>query len=176
MKKIKKILMVGAILLAICITVSAVSADDGWSFNFGSSESSNSDGGFFSLNTGTNELQIQMLNYTIPNDYKENESFRTVGVATNQSSFPDDTKITAGQFVNGNESIFVKVFFRDTPFEEDGYNPAEGAVAKEIADEDGWLLEDEDGVTFDFIEDGQIVEINATNEQVIESILKSADD
>ena len=112
MKKIKKILMVGAILLAICITVSAVSADDGWSFNFGSSESSNSDGGFFSLNTGTNELQIQMLNYTIPNDYKENESFRTVGVATNQSSFPDDTKITAGQFVNGNESIFVKVFLR----------------------------------------------------------------
>lgn len=173
-EKMKKILMVGAILLAICISISAVSADEGWSFNFGSSESSNSDGGFFSLNTGTNLLEIQKLQYTIPDGYKENESFRVVGVDANESSFPDDTKETAGQFVNGDDSIIVNVFYRDTAFEEDGYVPAEGAVTEKIAGQNGWITEDEDGVTFDFVKDGKIVEIDTPNEQVLQSILESA--
>ena len=40
----KKILMIGVFLIAIFISVSAVSADDGWSFSFSSSDSTNSDG------------------------------------------------------------------------------------------------------------------------------------
>lgn len=175
-KKMKKILMVGVILLAICISISAVSADDGWSFSFGESESTNSDGGAFSLNTANNQLQIQMLNYTIPDGYKENESFRVVGETLNQSSFPDDTKVTAAQFVNGDDIITVKVYFRDVEFEEEGYTPDEGAVAKEIAGQDGWIQEDDDGVSFNFVEDGKIVEIDTPDEKTLETILKSAQD
>ena len=171
----KKILMIGVVLLAICISVSAVSADDSWSFNFGSSESSNSDGGFFSLNTANNLLEIQKLQYTIPDGYKENESFRTVGEDAGLSNLPEGTKLTAGEFINGDDSIIVKVFFGDTTFEKDGYTPAEGAVEKQIAKQDGWLLEDDEGVTFNFVKDGKLVEIDAPDEKVVEDILASAD-
>ena len=172
----KKILIIGAILLAICISISAVSADDSWSFNFSSSESSNSEGGAFSLNTVNNLLQIQGLNYTIPEEYKENESFRAVGEDANLSSLPENSKITCAEFINGNDSIIIKTFFHDQPFDEDGYTPAKNAVKKEIADQEGWLEEYEDGVTFDFVEDGKIVEIFAPDEKVLETILKSTDD
>lgn len=167
--------MIGAILLAICISVSAVSADDSWIFNFSESESSTSNGGFFSLNTANNLLEIQKLQYTIPDGYKENESFRTVGENANMNNLPEDTKITAGEFINGDDSIIVKVFFGDTTFEKDGYTPAEGAVEKEIAKQDGWLLEDEDGVTFNFVKDGKLVEIDAPDEKIVEEILASAE-
>ena len=78
---------------------------------------------------------------------------------------------TCAEFINGNDSIIIKTFFHDQPFDEDGYTPAENAVKKEIADQEGWLEEYEDGVTFDFVEDGKIVEIFAPDEKVLETIL-----
>lgn len=70
-EKNEKNIMIGVILLSICVSISAVSADDSWSFNFSSSERSNSEGGAFSFGSN-NLLQIQGLNYTIPDGYKEN--------------------------------------------------------------------------------------------------------
>lgn len=166
--------MIGAILLAICISISAVSADDSWSFSFGSSESSNSEGGAFSIGTN-NALQIQGLNYTIPDGYQENESYRVVGEDTNQSSFPENTKITSTQFINGNDSVIIKVIFGDEKFEKDGYTPSENAVEKEIAGVNGWIEEFNDGVCFDYVNDGKIIEIFTPDEKVLESILESSD-
>ena len=170
----RKILMIGVILLAICVSISAVSADDSWSFNFSSSESSNSEGGAFSFGSN-NLLQIQGLNYTIPDGYKENESFRVVGDDVNQSSMPEGSKITSAQFINGNDSIIIKAIFGDEKFDKDGYTPSDSAVEKEIAGQQGWIDEFDDGVCFDYINDGKIVEICAPDEKVLESILESAD-
>ena len=170
----KKILMIGAVLLAICISVSAVSADDSWSFNFGSSESSNSNGGFISLNTANNLLEIQKLQYTIPDGYKENESYRVVGEDTNQSSFPEGTKITSCKFIKGDDSIIIKVIFSDEEFKADEYTPSDNAVEKEIANQSGWLEEFNDGMCFDYVKDGKIVEIFAPDEKVIESLIESS--
>ena len=62
LKKMNKLFMFLFVLLAVGLTVSAVSADDGWNFNFFSSESTNSDGGAFSF--GDNQkLNIQQLDY-----------------------------------------------------------------------------------------------------------------
>ena len=48
----RKILIIGVLLLAICVSIGAVSADDGFSFNWSSSDSSNSDGGQISFDNG----------------------------------------------------------------------------------------------------------------------------
>ena len=57
--------MIGAVLLAICITVGAVSADDSWSFSFGETEVSNTEGGAFSL-SDKNLLEIQKNTFHYP--------------------------------------------------------------------------------------------------------------
>jgi hypothetical protein len=168
----RKILMIGVILLAICVSISAVSADDSWSFNFSSSESSNSEGGAFSFGSN-NLLQIQGLNYTIPDGYKENESYRVVGDDVNQSSMPEGSKITTAQFINGNDSIIIKAVFSDEKIDE--YTPTDNAVEKEIAGQKGWIEEFNDGVCFDYLKDGKLVEIFTPDEKVLESILESAD-
>ena len=61
---IKKILMIGVILLAICVSLGAVSADDGFSFSWSSSDSSSSDGGDISFDNG--KLKLQGIELTIP--------------------------------------------------------------------------------------------------------------
>ena len=171
MKKMKKILMIGAILLAICISISAVNADDSWSFNFSSSESSNSEGGEFSLNN--NQLQIQGLNYAVPDGYKENETYRSVGEDANLSSLPEDSKITCAEFIKGNDSIIIKIFFSNEKFEADQYTPADNAIEQKIGNQDGWIQKFDDRVIFDYVEDGKIVEIVAPDEKILESLIKS---
>ena len=162
------------VLLAVGLTVGAVSADDDWSFNFGSSESTNSNGGAFVF--GDNQkLNIQQLDFTIPDGFKENESARIVGVEANNSAFPG-FKATEGQFIKGNDQIIVKVFFGDKKLDDDEYSPDANAVKKEIGDTDGYYKTYEDGVSFDFVEDGKLVEIYASNDDILTSVMKSFDD
>lgn len=165
--------MVGVILLAICISISAVSADDGWSFNFSSSDSSNSNGG--SVNIDNNKLTIQGLTFTIPDGYKEDESYRVVGEDANQSSF-QGAKISTVKFVKENDSIIIKTVFGDQKYDKDGYTPDTNAVSKKIADEDGFFNTYNDGVSFTYFEDGKIVEIFAPDENVIQTLISSSSD
>ena len=65
----RKILIIGVLLLAICVSIGAVSADDGFSFSGSSSDSSNSDGGQISFDNG--KLKIQDIELNIPDGYKE---------------------------------------------------------------------------------------------------------
>ena len=73
----KRILVIFAVLLALCVCVSAVSADDSWSFNWSSSSSSNTDGG--QLNVVNNEVNIQGFKFVIPDGYTHNESADEIG-------------------------------------------------------------------------------------------------
>ena len=71
-ENMKKIIIVLSVLLAVCLAISAVSADEGWSFNFSSEESSSSSSNGGEVNFNNGKLKIQCLEFTIPEGYKEN--------------------------------------------------------------------------------------------------------
>ena len=166
----KKIVTLGVLLLAVIISVSAVSAFE-WSFS--SSDNSNSNGGSVSLDN--NVLKIQGFEYTIPEGYKENESAKIVGEDADQNIFPG-FKISSETFEKGDDAIIIKVVFGDEDMDEDEYTPGENATATEIADTEGYITKYTDGVSFDYVEDGKIVEIFAPDEQTLSSLLSSSDD
>ena len=168
----KKILIVFAALLAICLTVSAVSADDGWSFSFSSSESSNSDGGVMSFENG--KLVLQDVEFTIPDGYKENESAQKLAA---DAEDVDDAKYSVCQFLKDGKELIVKVFFFDenTNLEFNNLEPSDSEVEKTIAGIDGVYDANKYGdntPTFRFLEDGKLVEVNAPDDDTIDSILK----
>ena len=166
----KKIMMVGVILLAICLSISAVSAFE-WSFGESSSDSTNSDGGSISLEN--NELTIQDIKYVIPEGYKENESAKILAEEADQNAFPG-FKISSEKFDKGDDSIIIKVVFGDEKFDKDSYTPADEAVSKNLANVNGYLTEYNDGVSFDYIVDGKLVEIFAPDEETLSSVLESS--
>ena len=168
----KKILMISAILLAICLTVSAVSADDDWSFSFSSSESSNSDGGAMSFENG--KLVLQDIEFTIPDGYKENESAQKLAA---DAEDVEDAKYSVCQFLKDGEEIIVKVFFFDEAANQEftSLEPSDDEAEKTIAGIDGVYNANKYGdntPTFRFLEDGKLVEVNAPDDDTIDSILK----
>ena len=166
----RKILIIGVLLLAICVSIGAVSADDGFSFSWSSSDSSNSDGGQISFDNG--KLKIQDIELNIPDGYKENESAQKLA---EKAEDMDDAKFSLCSFLNGDKEIVTKVFFSDefnfnklTP-DDDG-----SSVEKTMAGTDGVYFEDKygDGTpTFEFLKDGKIVEVNAPDDDTIEEVI-----
>lgn len=172
----KKFLIVGVLLLAICVSIGAVSADDdddGWSFDFSSSDSSNSDGG--SVQIKNNVVTIQGFKFTIPDGFKENESAKMVGEDLDDDSLPNCKESTVA-FNKGDDRYLISVIYSDTEFDEDTYVPNNNTTAKEIADTDGWYQEYDGGVSFEYIEDGKLVHLFAPDKKGISSLIKSSDD
>lgn len=169
----KKILMVAAILLAICLTVSAVSADDDWSFNFSTSESTNSDGGSISFDNG--KLVIQGIELTIPDGYEENESAQKLAEDADEI---EDAKYSACQFIKDGKEIVVRVFFfnDDVDKEFTSLELLDGEVDKTMGGIDGAYNPDlygDNTPTFRYLKDGKMVTINAPDDDTINSILKN---
>lgn len=164
--------MIGVVLLAACISVSAVSAEDnGWSFSFSSSDSTNSDGG--SVQLDNNVLTIQGFKFTIPEGFVENETAKVVGEDYNASQ---GLKISTDAFDKGDERILISVIFGSAELDDDTYTPTATATAKKLADEDGWVDEYDGGVAFDYIEDGKLVHVFAPDEKTLVSLLQSSHD
>lgn len=160
----RKILFVVLAIFAICITVSAVSADEGWSFSFGSE--SNSDGGSVEINN--NDLKIQDEKFTIPEGFKEVEKERLVA---NESAIVKGAKVTTCVLQKGNETILVEVHFADGGVEN--ITGPEGSENVTIGGHSGYLSTDDDNETvFDFGANSKLVEIIAPNQELIEAVLK----
>ena len=171
-KKMKKLIIVLTVLLAICLTVSAVSAEDGsWGFKFSSDESSssNSNGGSIEFKNG--ELTVQGLKFAIPDGFKENETAKAVGEQADQNSFPGSS-ISVDRFDKGNESVIVKVVYNKDKNLGDDFVANNNTVSKKIANHDGYFLDYDDGVSFTYIDDGKVVEIFAPSEDTISSVIK----
>lgn len=160
----KKFLMTGMLLLVVCISFSAVSAD-GFNFSFSSSDNSNSDGDSIKFDNG--KLIIQGIELAIPNGYKEVENANVLG--GNDSSFPG-FKVSSATFAKGNDNITVKVIYSDTT--EGNYTPNSNAVKKTIANQTGWFNEDNGEAIFTYIKDKKVVAIIAPDENTIASIIK----
>lgn len=165
----KKILMIGVVLLAICLSVSAVSA---WEWSFSSSDSSNTDGGQISVDNG--KLKIQDVELTLPSGFEENKTAEKL--AQDSPDF-EDAKVSVAEFVKDGKSIVTRVIFYTngdaftsyTPNNPDAVNATMGGI-------EGTYIPDEwgDGTpTFCFIKDGKIVQVNAPDNATIESVLKA---
>ena len=167
----RKILIIGILLLAICVSIGTVSADDGFSFNWSSSDSSNSDGGQISFDNG--KLKIQDIELNIPDGYKENESAQKLA---EKAEDMDDAKFSLCSFLNGDKEIVTKVFFSDEfNFNKLTPDDDESSVEKTMAGIDGVYFENKygDGTpTFEFLKDGKIVEVNAPDDDTIEEVIK----
>lgn len=166
----KKILMIGVILLTIGITLSAASAAE-WNFDFSSTESSNTDGGAMSFDNG--KLTLQDIEFNIPDGYKENESARKLAEPADD---PKDAKFSVCIFKNGDKELMTKVYFSDdVNFDSLTPNDDGSSVEKTMAGTKGIYFEDKynDGTpTFEFLKDGKIIEINAPDDDTIESVMK----
>ncbi|WP_297828177.1 hypothetical protein [uncultured Methanobrevibacter sp.] len=168
----KRILVIFAVLLALCVCVSAVSADDSWSFNWSSSESSNSDGGAISLEN--NKLTMQGLKFTIPDGYKQNESAQKVGEPANDIG---GAKYSCCGFLNGDKELYIKVFYFDdanTVFTNVD-DSLEGTHNETVSQIQGRAFDDKygDGTpTFQYVKDGKLVEINAPDQETIAAVIK----
>lgn len=163
----KKILMIGVVLLAICISVGAVSA---WEWNFSSESSSNTDGGDMSLENGV--LKLQGIEFKIPDGYKNNESAQVLG-----DDAPDipGAKFSALTFLKGEDKIITEVFYADGGIDEFN-STSEGAIDATMAGIKGTYIPDEIGdghPTFKFIKDKKLVAVRAPDNATIESILKA---
>ena len=165
----KKILMILAVFLAVCLTVCAVSADDSWSFNFSSSDSSNSNGGAMSFENG--KLKLQDVELTIPDGFEENQSAQKLA-----EDSPDikDAKVSVCQFIKDGKEICVKVFFFDDN-EFTNLKPVDNEVNKTISGINGVYdanKYNDNTPTFRFIKDGKLVEVNAPDDDTLASIIK----
>lgn len=157
----KKIMIVLIALIAIGVSISAVSAE-GFNFSFGSE--SNTDGGDITIEN--DKLTIQGVEFKIPNGFKENETGRLL--ANQTEAFGEPCKVSLTELTKDNTTIIVKTFFAD-----DGkFENLTGDNSKTIAGHKGFLTQNEDNAIFDYIVDGKIVEIKAPTEADIESVIK----
>lgn len=165
----KKILMIGVALLAICISVGAVSA---WEWNFSSSSSSSSDGGDISFENGV--LKLQGVEFKIPEGYKQNESGQKLA---EDAPNIQGAKASLTEFIKDGKSIITKVFFfPDNSGEITNLTTSEaGFENKTIGGINGIInpnLYGDNTPTFRYIVDGKLVEVNAPDEATIESVIK----
>ncbi|WP_295610119.1 hypothetical protein [uncultured Methanobrevibacter sp.] len=160
----KKIIIVLIALIAIGVSIGAVSAE-GFSFSFGSE--SNSDGGDISINN--DKLSLQGIDFKVPAGFKENESARMVANAT--EAFGEKCKVSGTEFYNNETNFIVQVFFAD----DGDFNDLKvnNATNQTIAGHQGFVTEKEGRTLFDYVVDGKIVEINSPDQQTLESILKA---
>ena len=54
----------------------------------------------------------------------------------------------------------------------DSYTPQNGSASEKINDVDGFFAQYNDGVTFDYIKDGKLVELFAPNKEILVSLVK----
>lgn len=161
----RKVLFLALAIIAICITVSAVSADDdSWSFSFGTESST--DGG--SVQIVNDDLKIQDEEFNIPDGFKEIEKERIVA---NDSNIVENGKVTTCVLEKGNETILVEVHFADGGVEN--ITGPEDSKNVTIAGHSGFLSKDDDNDTvFDFALDEKLIEIIAPNQKLIEEVLE----
>lgn len=165
----KKILLILTIFLAVCLTLGAVSAFDmNFDFSSESSSESNSDGGQVDYKDG--KLNIQGLDFNIPDGYKENSTIKEVGADADENF--KGLLVSADGFDKESDQIIVKVIFdNDNDMDNSSYTPPEGSATKEIAGHDGYLVDADGDVVFNYFDDGKLVEVIAPDESVLTSVI-----
>ena len=170
---IKKILIVALILIAFCASFTAISA-----------ESKSVSGSKLLVD---NKLTLNGINFIIPDGYEETDSDSDNADMDNtdtDSNMEMDTEDIDGTAVDNAESsefknsagdkIEVKVGIKANNEKIQSINPA-NAEQKTIAGKEGYLIKQtKDGkevLNFEYLQDGKIVKITASNEDIINSLI-----
>lgn len=167
---IKKLLILGLILIAVSSTIAAISAEDVVTTT---SQTKLLEG---------NKLTLNGIQFTIPEGFSELESESDVsgldddgekdiedidGTAVD-SALSSDFKNAAG------DKLDIEVGIKGNDQKIDSINPA-GFEQKTIANKEGFLKKEvDDGkeeFTFEYLEDGKIVKIIANSEDIINQVL-----
>lgn len=159
-KGIKKLLILGLVLMAVTCTMAAISADD------------------VPITNKTFEngvLTLGGLQFKIPTGYNQVEADQEASTAGDAEHIDGTTvdKELSADFVNGADKIDIKVGLKNNGSIDTINLP--NAQKKSIAGKDGYFwTESDDGKTeykFEYLQDGKIVKIETYNEGLISQIL-----
>ncbi len=171
----KKILILGLILIAVGSTLTAISAG-----NIVSTTSEN-------VVLENNKLTINGVNFNIPEGYEEIESDVDTSGSDGDNDGDDDTndvedidgtavdKVISADFKNSaGDKIEIDVGIKANDEKIAEINPV-NSEKKSINDKEGYLIkETDDGKTqykFEYLEDGKIVKIVTNNEDLLSQII-----
>ena len=158
---IKKVLIIGLILIALSTSLTAISAE---------------------FTVESNTLTIDGLNFTIPDGYSQVESEKDASGVDEDGEVDtediDGTVVdssTTCDFKNGaGDEITVEVGAKANNEKIESINPA-NSEQKTIAGKDGYLIKDTDDgrqeYKFEYLEDGKIVKIVASSEDIIGQVI-----
>jgi len=169
---VKKITIVLMALLMLTCSFSAISAADGFT-----STSTTTSGG---MNLVNDNLTINGINFKVPSGFEQVDS----DTSMNDDNFTDDNNkdikdidgtavdlATSVDFNNTNgQKLEVQVGIRSNDQKIESINPA-NAEQKEIAGKQGYLIKDGDKVKFEYLQDGKIVKIEASSEDIISQVI-----
>lgn len=161
----KKILTIGLILIAMASTISVISASD--------------DVAVTGAEFKDGLLKINEMEFKIPDGFNQVENETDTSNETGDDAddkgedidgtHVDEEKTCEFKNSNGNElKVQVGTLKDGKKIEE--INPV-NFEKKSIAGKDGFFKTDDDGVEFEFLDDGKLVKISATNEDVINQLL-----
>jgi len=170
---IKKILILALILIALCASFTALSA-----------ESKSVSGSKLLVD---NKLTLNGVNFIIPDGYEETDSdsdnadMDNTDTDSNMEMGTEDIDGTAvdnaesSEFKNSaGDKIEVKVGIKANNEKIQSINPA-NAEQKTIAGKEGYLIkgtnDGKDEFKFEYLQDGKIVKITASNEDIINSLI-----
>lgn len=142
-------------LVAICVSLGVVFADNGSEVNF-------ADG----------KLTILDVDFNIPDGYTQDTSSTQNGVPANLTG-ADDAKQYAARFTTSDgKEIIVKVVVSDT-IQFTSYTPEGDYTQKTIGGKEGFLqtYAGDNTPYFTYIDDGKLIQIWAPDEATIESII-----
>lgn len=170
---LKEISIVLMALLMLTCSFSAISAADGFT-----STSTTTSGG---MNLVNDNLTINGINFKVPSGFEQVDSDTSMN--DDNDTFTDDNKdikdidgtavdlATSVDFNNTNgQKLEVQVGIRSNDQKIESINPA-NAEQKEIAGKQGYLIKDGDKVKFEYLQDGKIVKIEASSEDIISQVI-----
>lgn len=160
--KLKKLFIIGLVLLTLCGTLTAISAEGSVSF------SSSSSSGSITLNNG--DLTINGAKLKIPDEFEEVEDqTKTVGDAADiDGTHVDSTASTV--YKKGNDQIEITVGSKSNNQKINEINPA-NAEKKKINSKDGYLIKGDNKVTFEYLDDGKLVKVVTPNEDLLNKVI-----
>ena len=164
----KKLITIGLILIALSCSVAAISATE-------SSTSSQT-------TLVNNDLTINGIHFKIPDDYDEvekdndgiNDTDNFMNDDINKTEDIDGTVVdlaTTEEFKNGaGAQLKIEVGIKANDAKIESINPTE-FTPKEIKGKTGFIKNDDGKVKFEYLQDGKLVKIEASSEDIINQVI-----
>ena len=165
--KLKKILILSLIFIAVAGTLTAVSADDD-NDNVVNVQSSSRSGSMTLVN---NDLTLEGLKFNIPDDFEEVESKTELDAdGEDIDGTRVDSEVKCEFKNNANQQIDIKVGSKNNNEKITELNLA-NAEKKKIGSKEGYFFRDDDEFVFEYLDDGKLVKVETTTEELLNQVI-----